>query len=93
MMATTLTPAQIERNRKGGRALNSPELLALRISRAWSDMDDRQREVVGGILGTLVMLRNRTPVDLVVEQAHKLTEVDKDRLLDVVYPEGRDGAA
>jgi hypothetical protein len=86
-MAATLTEPQIEARRKGARTLNSPELLALRLSRAWPDMDDRQREVIGGILGPLVMLRS--PVDLVCEKAGKLTEVDKDRLLDAVYGEDR----
>jgi hypothetical protein len=33
-------------------------MLALRLSRAWPDLDDRQREVVAAILGPLVA--NRT---------------------------------
>jgi hypothetical protein len=53
-VTTTLTPAQIERNRKGGRVLHSPEMLALRLSRAWPELDDRTREVVGAILGPLI---------------------------------------
>jgi hypothetical protein len=57
-MAATMTPDQIEARRKGGRVLHSPEMLALRLSRAWPDLDDRQREVVAAILGPLVA--NRT---------------------------------
>ncbi|HZA84324.1 MAG TPA: hypothetical protein VFC13_23080 [Actinomycetes bacterium] len=40
--------------RRGGRAMNAPESLALRISRAWPDLTDQQREVIGAILGPLV---------------------------------------
>jgi hypothetical protein len=53
-MSVTMTEAQIEARRKGGRVLHSPEMLALRISKAWPDLDDRTREVVGAILGPLV---------------------------------------
>jgi hypothetical protein len=49
-----MSPEQIEARRKGGRAIHSPEMLALRLSRAWPEMDDRQREIVGAILGPLL---------------------------------------
>jgi hypothetical protein len=51
---TAMSPAQTERNRKGGRALHSPDTLAKRLSRAWPELDDRTREAVGAILGPLV---------------------------------------
>jgi hypothetical protein len=44
----------IEDRRRGGRNLHAPENLALRLSRAWPDLDDRTREVIGAILGPLV---------------------------------------
>jgi hypothetical protein len=43
-----------EDRRRGARSLHAPESLALRISRAWPDLEDRQREVIGAILGPLV---------------------------------------
>jgi hypothetical protein len=43
-----------EARRKGARTLHSPEMLALRLSRAWPELDDRTREVIGAILGPLV---------------------------------------
>jgi hypothetical protein len=43
-----------EDRRRGARSLHAPESLALRISRAWPELDDRQREVIGAILGPLL---------------------------------------
>jgi hypothetical protein len=53
-MSIVLSEAQIEARRKGGRTIHSPEMLALRLSRAWPELDDRTREVVGAILGPLI---------------------------------------
>ena len=48
-----MNPAPSNR-RKGGRTTNSPEHLALRLSRSWPDLSDHQRQVIGAILGPLV---------------------------------------
>lgn len=88
-MAATMTPAQIEARRKGGRVLHSPEMLALRLSRAWPELDDRQREAIAAALGPLVLLRGKTAVDLVVRNQKHLTDHDLDRLLDVACGSGR----
>jgi len=43
-----------EDRRRGARTTNAPESLALRLSRAWPDLTDHEREVIGAILGPLV---------------------------------------
>jgi hypothetical protein len=88
-VTTTLTPAQIERNRKGGRVLHSPEMLAKRLSRAWPELDDRQREAIAAALGPLVLLQGKTVVDLVREHRDQLPERELNRLHDVFYGLGR----
>jgi hypothetical protein len=54
-MTTTLTPAQIERNRKGGFALNRPDQLAMRLARLWPTADPDEKERALDLIRPLVM--------------------------------------
>jgi hypothetical protein len=84
-----MTEAQIEARRKGGRVLHSPEMLALRLSRSWPELGDREREVVGAILGPLVRNMGRTPVQMIHAQRDQLTDDEREVLEDVLYGEDR----
>jgi hypothetical protein len=85
-----MSEAQIEARRKGGRAIHSPEMLAKRLARSWSDLDDQRREAIAAALGPLVSIRSKAAVDLVVRQAQadKLSDEDESRLIEALWPGG-----
>jgi hypothetical protein len=49
-----LSKAQLERNRRGGHALHQPMNLALRLARAWSEVEERERPIIAAALRPLL---------------------------------------
>jgi hypothetical protein len=50
----SMSEAQIEARRKSGRAINSPDGMALRMARMWPTIDPVERERVVSLLRPLV---------------------------------------